>query len=41
MPSNVADASKIEIVAFVVDENHKVVNVRKSNIGDNQDFEEL
>lgn len=41
MPSNVADASKIEIVAFVVDENHKAINVRKANIGDNQDFEEL
>ena len=41
IPANVADATKIEFVAFVVDENHRAINVRKANIGENQDFEEL
>jgi hypothetical protein len=40
MPSNISDPSKIEFIAFVVDENHRAINVRKANIGENQDFEE-
>ena len=41
VPSNIANVSNIEFVAFMVDENNKAVNVRKSSPGDNQDFEEL
>lgn len=40
VPSNIADANNIEFVAFVVDENNKAINVRKANLGENQDFEE-
>jgi thiol-disulfide isomerase/thioredoxin len=41
VPSNIANVSNIEFVAFMVDENNKAVNVRKASPGDNQDFEEL
>lgn len=41
LPSNIENSNNIEFVAFMVDENNKVINVRKSTPGQNQDFEEL
>ena len=41
VPDNITDASKIEFVAFVVDENGNVVNVRKSTPGEDQEMELL
>lgn len=41
VPSNVANASNIEFVAFIVDQNGNTVNVRKANPGEDQEFEEL
>lgn len=41
IPSNVANPNNIEFVAFVTDENHKTINSRKADLGENQDFEEL
>ncbi|WP_127845383.1 Omp28-related outer membrane protein [Psychroflexus aestuariivivens] len=37
----VEDESQLDIIAFVVDENNEVVNVRKASLGENQDFEIL
>lgn len=41
VPANVANAGKIEFVAFVVDAQGNAVNVRKAARDENQDFEEL
>lgn len=41
VPANVANANNIEFVAFMVDENNKVINVRKATPGQNQEFEQL
>lgn len=41
VPANITDASKIEFVAFVIDETGKVVNVRKTAPGENQEMELL
>ncbi|MFY0483343.1 Omp28-related outer membrane protein [Flavobacterium sp. PLA-1-15] len=39
VPANVANASNIEFVAFVVGSDNKALNVRKANPGENQTFE--
>lgn len=41
LPSNIANRQNIEFVAFVIDSNNKVINVRKAAINTNQEFEEL
>ncbi len=41
VPGNVDNADNIEIVAFVIDENGKAINVRKANLGEDQDFEQI
>lgn len=41
VPANVANAANIEFIAFVVDENNNVVNVRKAHPGETQAFEQL
>jgi thiol-disulfide isomerase/thioredoxin len=41
VPANVANAANIEFIAFVVDENNNVVNVRKAHPGEAQTFEQL
>jgi len=41
VPSNVANPSNIEFVAFIVDENGNAINVRKASPGESQEFEEL
>ncbi|WP_338408948.1 Omp28-related outer membrane protein [uncultured Flavobacterium sp.] len=41
VPANVSNASNIEFVAFVVDENGNALNVRKAAKNENQSFEEL
>lgn len=40
MPTNISNTAQIGIVAFVIDANDTVVNVRYANINDNQLFEE-
>lgn len=39
VPSNVANVSNIEFVAFVVGADNKAINVRQANPGENQTFE--
>lgn len=39
IPDFIEDVSQVDIVAFVVDESGEVVNVRKSSLGENQEFE--
>ncbi|MFN2262102.1 MAG: Omp28-related outer membrane protein, partial [Psychroflexus sp.] len=41
IPDVIEDVSQLDIVAFVVDQNGQVVNVRKSSLGENQEFEIL
>lgn len=41
VPANVANAANLEFVAFIMDANNKVINVRKVVSGENQAFEEL
>jgi len=41
VPSNVANANNVEIVAFVLDQNGNAVNVRQAGLNVTQDFEEL
>ncbi|MNK14864.1 Outer membrane protein Omp28 [compost metagenome] len=41
IPENVADTTKMEFVAFVIDETGTVVNVRKTTPGENQQMELL
>lgn len=41
VPANVANASNLEFVAFIVDQNGNALNVRQALPGDTQDFEEL
>lgn len=41
VPANVANTSKIEFVAFVIDESGKVVNVRRTTPGEDQEMELL
>ncbi len=41
LPTNIANTSKIEFVAFLINANNEAVNVRKSNPGETQAFEEL
>jgi thiol-disulfide isomerase/thioredoxin len=41
MPSNISNTANIEFVAFIVDQNNRALNVRKSYPNENQDFEEL
>lgn len=40
VPQNIANDSKINFVAFLVDQNNNAVNVRASKINQNQSFEE-
>lgn len=40
LPSNITDSNNISIVAFVVDNSGKAINVRMAHIGDTQTFEE-
>jgi thiol-disulfide isomerase/thioredoxin len=40
VPSNIANANNISFVAFVIDANNTVINVRGAQINENQDFEE-
>ena len=39
VPANVANSANMSIVAFVVDSNGKVINVRSADLGENQTFE--
>jgi 3-deoxy-D-manno-octulosonic acid (KDO) 8-phosphate synthase len=39
VPSNVDNAENINFVAFIVDSNNQVVNVRAAHANENQDFE--
>lgn len=39
LPSSIKDTSKLEIVAFVVDDSKSVINVQKANVGENKDFD--
>ncbi len=41
VPANVANASNIEFVAFMIGADNAVINVRKAAPGDTQEFEEL
>jgi thiol-disulfide isomerase/thioredoxin len=41
MPTSVSNPANVEFVAFVIDENGNVVNVRKTGPGEIQDFEQL
>lgn len=41
VPANVANAEKLEFVAFVIDETGKVVNVRKAKSGEEQEIQLL
>ena len=41
VPANIANTTKIEFVAFVIDETGKVVNVRKAAPGETQEIELL
>lgn len=41
VPANIANAENIEFIAFVVDENNNVVNVRKAHPGETQEFEKI
>lgn len=41
LPANIANASNVEFVAFVIDQDGKAINVRKAAPGDVQEFEEL
>lgn len=41
LASNIEDYSKLDFVAFLIDENGKAVNVRKAGIGYDQDYELL
>lgn len=41
VPANIANADNIEFIAFVVDENNNVVNVRKAHPGETQEFEKI
>jgi hypothetical protein len=41
VPENIANAANIEFIAFVVDENNNVVNVRKAHPGETQALEQL
>jgi Outer membrane protein Omp28 len=40
MPANITNNANIEFVAFVVDSNNKVINVRSAGLNENQTFEE-
>lgn len=40
IPTNISNSSKLSFVAFVMDYNGKVVNVRKANLNDDQSFQE-
>lgn len=40
MPQNIVNIDKVSFVAFLVDENNNVVNVRAAHINENQSFEE-
>ena len=39
LPENIEDINQLDIVAFVVNENGEVINVRKSSLGEQQEFE--
>jgi len=41
LPSNIANPNNIEIVAFVLDETGRVLNVRKTSLGETQSIEIL
>ena len=41
LPANISNAANVEFVAFIVDNEGKVVNVRKASPGETQDFEML
>lgn len=41
VPGNVGNSQNIEVVAFVIDENGKAINVRKANLGEDQGFEQI
>jgi hypothetical protein len=40
IPANVANPTKLDVVAFVVNENGTAINVRKIKLGESQSFEE-
>lgn len=40
VPSNIVNTDKIEIVAFITNADNRALNVRKANLGENQEFEE-
>jgi len=40
LPNNITDSNNISIVAFVVDNSGKAINVRMAHVGDTQTFEE-
>ena len=40
IPSNVANPANINFVAFVIEENNNVINVRAANRNENQTFQE-
>lgn len=39
LPSSIKDTSKLEIVAFVVDDSKTVINVQKAKVGEHKDFD--
>ena len=41
IPSSVFNSAKLDIVAFVIDENGKAINVRTGKVGTSQTFEQL
>jgi hypothetical protein len=40
IPANVSNAENINFVAFVIEENNNVVNVRAAKKNENQEFQE-
>lgn len=39
LPGVIKDSTKLELVAFVVDEKRAVINVQKAKVGENKDFD--
>lgn len=39
MPSNVEDDTKLQVIAFVVDDNGKAINAMRVDLGDSQDYQ--
>jgi hypothetical protein len=40
IPANVSNAENINFVAFVIEENNNVINVRAAKKNENQEFQE-